>query len=525
MEKTKRLQAAEAVRDRAWKKRDDYTARLDDVYTYCLPMRRGDIAQASADKIFDMTSLIGTMWSAQNLKSDLSPSGSQRVEMEAGPLAKRLGDKHELKAYDRKLADLSTEIDPFFQAGDFDTALEETCVDLMIAKGAIMPVRHKRDQPVKFINIPIDRIATLTGLTGEHYFMSWKQRATVEQVVGHFKNGDFHEDFKKAVKDKPEQEVTLYQDYSRLADGRWQLVAYCDDMCADFIVQDFYRTQPIAIPSYFQDPGNELGGGPLLYAMPSIMTLNKAQELALRSAAVQLLGIWGYRAGGTFNPDAISMGAGSFWPMMSTGGVLGPDVQRLDPATGRLDIARMVIEGLRDDVKQALFDNRLPRESGTPASAAEVLQRIREGAKANIGAFGRINRGLMPVIVPRVAEILFEWGYIDFPLTINEMLVTIRTRSPMQEALDAGRLQSSVNYFDLVQAVAGPEDVDEHIVVDLFLEEARKVLNVPLQMIPNENQKKKIRADKQQQQAAVTAAQFALEAQKAAPEQPAGAVL
>jgi len=523
--KSPELARQEGKAKRAWGQREPFEHHLTDVYTYCLPMRRGSIAKQSADRLFDMTSTIGAMYSAQNLKNDISPPGQLRVEMEAGPLARRLGSADEVKAYDRRLSLLSEEIDPFFQIGDFDTALEETCVDLMIGMGAIMPVKGSRDKPVIFCNIPADRIATLRDVHGQLTFASWKQAATLEAIEAAFPKGTYSAEFRRALKEKPEESVDLWQNFERLPSGQWSMAVYTSNHCDDLILTQVYRTQPLAVPTYFQDPGNPFGGGPLLYALPSIKTLNKAQELAVRSAAVQLLGIWGYRAGGTFNPDMVRVGAGEFWPMMSTGGVLGPDVQRLDPASGRLDVARMVVEGMRDDIKQVLFDNRLPRDRGTPKSASEIVARIQESARANIGAFGRISRALMPVIVPRVAEILFEAGYIEFPLSINEMLVTVRTRSPMQEALDAGRLQSSLNYFDLVQAVAGPEAADEHLKADLFLGAARKVLNVPLDWVPDDEEKAGLRKAKADQQAAVTAAQFALEAQKAAPEQPAGALI
>ena len=39
------------------------------------------------------------------------------------------------------------------------------------------------------------------------------------------------------------------------------------------------------------------------FALPTVKTQNKAQELALKAFAIQMLGIWAYRSGGTLNPD------------------------------------------------------------------------------------------------------------------------------------------------------------------------------------------------------------------------------
>lgn len=510
---------------RAWQEQSGLKAIFEDVYTYCLPFRRGNISKQTADRVFDMTSMLGSMYSAQNLKNDLSPPGQDRIALEPGPLAKKQVRGREMQTYERALRGIADDVNPHFNAGDFDTALEEACVDLLIGRAGIMPIRGRAGgNPVRFVCIPTERLAIQSDVFGQLTLISWRQEAKAEQIADAFPQGDFDDDFMKTIKDNPDSDQILFQDFERLPSGRWRMRVYCE-RSKRFILQQLYRSQPVAVPYYFQTPGDVLGGGPLTYALPSIKTLNKAQELALRAGAMQLLGIWGYRAGGTFNPDTVRLGAGEFWPMLSTGGVLGPDVQRLDPATGRLDIARMLIDGMRDDIKQALFDNRLPRQQGTPVSAQEIVARLRENAKANIGAFGRIWRGLMPVLTPRITEILYEAGLVEFPLSANELLAEIRPLSPMQQAIDASRLQSTINYFDMVQAVAGPESVDEHIKVDTVLKETRRVLAIPDGWAPSADERNQLRQAKAQQQAAITAAQFALEAQKVAPEQPAGVMI
>jgi hypothetical protein len=66
---------------------------------------------------------------------------------------------------------------------------------------------------------------------------------------------------------------------------------------------------------YHRVPGEPYGRGPILLALPTIKTLNKAVELTLKAAAIQMLGIWGYRPGGSFNPDTVRLGPGEIWPM------------------------------------------------------------------------------------------------------------------------------------------------------------------------------------------------------------------
>ncbi|MBL4768036.1 MAG: hypothetical protein JKY94_10030 [Rhodobacteraceae bacterium] len=513
--------------EKVWQKRGVWDGYIKDAYDYALPHRlSGGQAPSGAatDKLFDMTAPMGAMYFAGNLQKDLFPPASSKFSFAPGPLLQARMPAKELIVAERMLQGISKRIDPFFQAGDFDTAANEACWDLGIGTGAIMPVRGDKHQPLFFINIPFQNLACEADAWGRNHFISWRQTLTVEAIhKGFLETGKFSEDFLEAVKNKPNTEVQFYQDFFKV-DGGWKWVGYADKYCDEFIVEVKTRTQPLAVGRYYRAPGEPYGRGPILMALPAIKTLNKAQELALRSAAVQLLGIWGYRSGGTFNPDMVNLGPGEFWPMMSTGGQFGADVQRLDPATARLDVANMVIEGMRDDIKGVLMDNRITDDGSTPPSARQIVAILQDRADANIGAYGRLSREFMPVLAPRAAEILFEQGFLDMPLQMNELLLSVKVRSPMQTALDARQLESTMTYFDMVAAVAGPENVDEHFNRDVALKDARDVLDLEEDIAPTETQRKKIRADKVEAQTMLQTMQFGLEAAKVMPDQAQGVI-
>ena len=200
-----------------------------------------------------------------------------------------------------------------------------------------------------------------------------------------------------------------------------------------------------------------------------------------------MLGIWGYRAGGTFNPDTVRLGPGEFWPLQSTGGILGPDVQRLDPAAGRLDVARLIIGSGQEQIREALLDTRLFDDGGTPASASEVALRQAQNAKVHIGAYGRLNRETVAVIVPRAMEILAEWRILPNMMSFNELLVSMYINSPLAAALKADELTGMVNYYQLVVSVRGQQQLTSRdIQLDRFLDRARNIMLVKPDIVPTE---------------------------------------
>lgn len=507
--------------DNTWGARTGWTRIYQDAYDYAVPHRRpsgGSNGPIRApDKIFDMTAPMSAMLFAGNLQRDLFPAGQSTFEMETGPLAAMVLTPEDRKRFDRELSRTSSLIHPFFLAGDWDTAVHEMCVDLAVGTGALLPVKGTANNPVMFAAIPFDQLAISTDAFGRVNLVSWKQMLRVDQIVDAWPNGRFPEDFKEQAKLRPSDEKTVYQDWWK--DGRenggWHFGARLDNS-TELIAHERYRTQPIAIPRYYRVPGEAYGRGVVLTALPTIKTVNKAQELALKSFAINMLGIWGYRAGGTFNPDTARLAPGEFWAMQATGGVLGPDVSRLDTPQASFNVANMMIGDLQSQIKEAMFDTRLPDYEGTPRSASEMAGRLQQRTNIHIGAFGRLVNEIMPVIVPRVAEILYEFGIMQNMQRIDDLLVAVKVRSPMQAALNADRIAAIANYFDFVRLFAGDEYKDLFIKQDRVLDRVADGFQIEKDLIPSPDEQKQIKADidaaKQQQMQAMMAAEMAKQA-------------
>jgi dihydroneopterin aldolase len=500
--------------EKAWQARAPWDALYQEAYDFVLPMRRPGGAgkrKTAPDRLFDMTAPMSAMYFAGSLQRDLFPAGQPTFVLEAGPIAAQALSEEDRKKFDRELEKVATLIHPFFLSGDWDTAVHEMCIDLAMGTGAIIPLKGDPKTPVHFACVPFDQLAISVDAYGRVNHVSWKQMFEREQLIGAFPKGKWPNDYEKKAETHPTQEVELFQDFwADPQDRGWHYCSYVKES-AEPIVQERTRAQPIAVPRYYRVPGEAYGRGVILTALPSIKTLNKAQELSLKSAAINLLGIWGYRSGGTFNPDTVRLGPGEFWAMQSTGGALGADVQRLDPASARFDVAKMLIGDLQQQIKQAMFDTRLPEYQGTPRSASEIAGRLRQKADVHIGAFGRLVNELMPVIVPRVAEILFEGGYLAAqPLDIDQLLVSIKVRSPMAAALNADRLASITNYLEMVASLAGPQSLRLYANMEKVMERIASGLQIDKDLIPTDEDRKRLQqeiAQAQEQQVALMAAQ------------------
>ncbi len=495
-------------RTAAWTDKTVWNGIYADAWRYVVPYRKPVNGPQGADRgndrighLYDNTAIVSTFRGAGKMQQDLFPPGQPFFRLRPGPLtkliARRAGDNggpplggaeepKDFAYFERQLDSLSEQITPWFLSGEWDNATSEMCIDLYVGTGILLIVEGDNDRPIRFLTLPIDECALEGGPYGDVGGLFWKTRMSRRAIQVAFPKGKFPPAFLDAVKDaaKASEEIELFQDFVQETKGkfRWKLVVSIAESEAPIVVQR-YRTQPFAAPRYFRVPGETHGRGPALLAIPTVKTLNRAMELALKNFALNMLGIWIYRPGGTFNPDTVSKAPGAFWPVQATGGVMGPDVSRLDTGGGRADLSNIVINELRAQIQTALHDEQVPDTGSTPRSATEWMARMAR-IKANwVGAFGRMIHEVIPVAVCRVVEILYNRGLITVDLTIDQLLVAVEVLSPLAQALKADAHKTTVEAMQLVASVQGPQAIGRYFKIDELLPEMIKDLGVDSEFV------------------------------------------
>jgi hypothetical protein len=495
--------------DKAWSDRAAWDHLYQDVYDFAIPYRRpaARVGKGAVriERVFDATAIESSFRAAGQLHSDLFPPGFGRLA--PGAVSKAALPPAELEKLEAQLNGVSTIMSAFFETGEFATSTAEMCIDLMAGTAALLPLEGDAREPVRYACIPFDELAIECDAFGRPVGIYWKQSLTHRQIKDAFPNGVFSEAFKNRD-NYPDEELELRQDFIRdPKSGKWTFCAYTADSEHPIDEQE-YLTQPMAVPRYHRVPGEPYGRGPILLALPTIKTLNKAVELTLKAAAMQMVGIWGYRPGGTFNPDTVRFGPGEFWPMQATGGVLGPDVTRLDPSSGRVDVGQLITQELRLQVQSMLGDDRLPEKGATPVSATEIMARMKRIAQNYLGAWGRIVQEVHPVIVRRVLEILHRQKFKGIQqLDIDGLLIKLDVQSPITAAIKAAAHSRIIDFIELCMAVKGtPMAADLIVKVDDALRAIGKE-QIPNELIRTKTEQKQLEKVMAQAAAAIAAAQ------------------
>jgi hypothetical protein len=194
------------------------------------------------------------------------------------------------------------------------------------------------------------------------------------------------------------------------------------------------------------------GRGPLLQAMPAIKTLNLTVQLILENAEMAIAGSYVYDDDGVFNPDNITIQPGTFIPRSP-----GSNIDSLQ-SPSRFDVAQLVIEDMRRNVRKALFIDELDTRPNakTPLSATEVSERLADVARDMGAVAGRMQKEFLQPLVQRIIAIYTDQGLIDIPKVDGRELRIVPV-SPLLRAQDQQDVSDFVRFQQTVAGTFGPE--------------------------------------------------------------------
>ena len=198
--------------------------------------------------------------------------------------------------------------------------------------------------------------------------------------------------------------------------------------------------------------GEVWGRGPLINALPSIKTANLVVELTLENAEMAITGMWQGADDGVMNPDTVSLVPGTVIPM-------APNSSGLQPleTPGRFDVANLILEDMRANIKRALYDEMLGPMNQTPMSATEVVQRVTELQRRIGSPIGRLTMELLVPIVRRVLFLLVRKGIIQNVPILDGKSMKAKPVSLLARQQSAEEVNNVVEFLGIIAQTQGPQ--------------------------------------------------------------------
>lgn len=489
---------------------------IDDLHAYVLPYRapRGhrEAGAQRVDKIFDSTAPKAAFRFAGRMQNDVTPDFQNFFELKLGPAA--TGTDDQKKSVNALLETASHIVIATLQASGFAVAAHEMYTDLFGGTGAMLMLEDE-DDVVQFISVPFAEVALKENGRGKVVGVYWQRDFEAGDLPDGWDKTTLSKELADLAEAKPSEIVKIMQacEYNRKT-KRWDFVVFVADDAEKHgqLHHSEHRTSPWLTPRFYKVPGEVQGRGPGMLGLPTVKTLNRVTELSLQAALFAILGLWTVRNDGVFNPKTARMVPGGLLKVQSNGGPMGPTLQRLE-TPGRFDVANLVLEDLRANAKQAMFDDTLPPDTGAVRSATEIVERLKRLNQDLSGAYSRLVLEIVRPLVQRMLDILGRRGVLPDGLNIDQLLMQISIVAPIARGQQAQDVSNIVEWLEIIMALGGQEGLMLNAKVEKIFTDIGRKLGVSESYMRSDEEKSAI----QQMVAQIMARSQAGAAQQAEP--------
>jgi hypothetical protein len=467
--------------DKARKIRQPWETWFDDCFKYAMPGRSSftdrNKAQTDGSTIYDETAVVGVQEFASRIQSGIVPNFSRWADFAAGSDI----PEEEVKAVEEDLDKVTNFVFEIIAESNFASESFEALLDLSVSCGALEIFEGDAVKPVVFNAVPMAELYLEDGCDGRIAKIYRERGYTLEDIETKYRNGlTLTKELKEELAKGPQKFVEIVcRDLMAYSEEAWH--KYVVHIKTKTVVwKNYYRgtgSAPIIVFRWSKTAGETWGRGPLFNVLPAIKTCNLVVEMILQNAQMAISGIWTIEDDGTINTDTIELVPGTVIPYAQ--GTTG-----LKPAqpTGDFNVAQLVLNEMRANIKKGLYNEMLGNPEKTPMSATEVAERMADLARSIGSAFGRLQSEFVVPVLQRIVWILKKLGLIEMP-TVNGKTVKVRATSPLAQAQNHQDILAIDRLAQFVGERFGPQLAGLFLKGDEIAEYVGKKLQVPQKFV------------------------------------------
>ena len=474
--------------------KDHWKDRFEEAYEYCLPNRESfydeSPGQRRTDKIFDETAVVGVQEFASRLQAGIVPTFARWADFQAGSEIPP-EQKPEINLELDKITDYVFQI---LQTSNFNQEIHEAFMDLAIGTGVMLVEEGDAINPIKFSSIPLTRVCLNNGPDGAIDTVYRTRYCKPDEINILYPKAVLPENFDPLRQTKKIKIVeAVYKIYEPNVE-KYKLCVVMEDP-KHILFEETYTGEganPYLVFRWNKASGEVYGRGPVFNAMSAIKTCNLTIELILQNAQMSVSGVYTYEDDGVINPDNISLVPGSLIPV-------APGSRGLVPiqAASNFDVAQLVLNDMRANIKKALYMEALGRPEGTPMTATEVSERMADLSRQIGASFGRLQSELINPLLRRIIRILSKQGRIDIP-KVNGREVKIAPRSPLAQAQHLQDVADVTRFNEIIAGTFGPQMINLIVDQNATAKYLAEKMNLPEKLIRDEEEQKQL-ADRMSQ--------------------------
>ena len=441
--------------EKAFSDRDQNRNLFDDCYELLSPYRNTLSKQGGTfntpTRQYSSTGQISAANFVNTLQREFTPPFTRWSMLQAGP-----GVPEEKRAQlNEQLEKLTDQVFAYINASNFSTASAEMYWELGVGTGALWLHEGDQEQPLNFIAAPVSQMGLSEGKFGTIDFRCRRQSLKGVVIPQTWPNAKISAQLQNTLKQDGDKEFIVtelfHYDYEMSV---WRYCVVVDEG-KEKIFEAEHTEEICFTPRWMKIPSHAWGIGPFVQALADIKTDNVLTEFQLRSAALDVAGVYTITADGGMNPNTVNIAPNTFIPVERNAGENGPTIQRLDTG-GNFQLQEFLKNGLTDQIRKIMLDNRLPAETPQPKTAFEIAQRMKE-FQVDIGsAYGRIMFEFIVPLWKRVLSILSRKGLIELPdgFTVDNFFIQVLVTSPIAQVQKMDDLNKFMQGYAMVQQIS-----------------------------------------------------------------------
>lgn len=448
----KRYQSAQTVAD-LW------ASILEACYYYAVPYRnrfyrpKEQQGEFKGTRLYDTTAVEATKTFVSKIHDAMTPPQVQwgYLDIDESFDTEEDIDKNQIQ---ESLDDYMRKLFVYIHRSNFDVVINECYFDLAIGTSCLVTNSFTDEQPLLFTSVPMDKLAIEEAFTGriESWYRYWED-VKINEIKVRWPNAMLTEEMMMMLIENPDAVCRkLYEGvmYMPHRDKPYMYMVGTEE-CP--ILCDEFESNP-GIVWRFQKVNSEVfGRGPVMDALPSIISLNELARIELAAANLNTFKPYMGFSDAVFNPHTFKLEPFSVIPIAPIGaGSQAP----LIPLPGSADpsFSQLTIQDLRNQIKTLLFNDVNPNESIQPQTATELMI-VQQSLAQKIGPlFSRLQQEFLWPVIKRCAYILDKRGLLPYP-QLDGVKVNFRYRSPLSLAKGQQDIARFTQYFQLMQGIWG----------------------------------------------------------------------
>jgi hypothetical protein len=345
----------------------------------------------------------------------------------------------------------------YIHASNFDTVINECYYDLSIGTSALVINQQNDNQPFLCTSIPMDKLAIEEAANGkiESWYRTW-QNMKIAELNLRWPKISLSQNLILDMMSNPDAVVrNIYEGVAFFANAPkpYCYAVWADD---DVLFSEFLESSPGIIWRFKKTNNETWGRGPVMEALPSIISLNEMARMELAAGNLNVFRPYMAFSDAVFNPHTFRLEPFTIIPIAPIGTNGQPPLIPL-PGSSDLNFTQFTIADLRLQIKALLFAEEPQDSAGIQPQTAYELSLKQQNLAQKIGPlFSRLQQEFLWPVIKRFAYILHTMGKLPYP-KMDGRYINFKYKSPLALVKGQSDVARLIQFVQTLQGILGPE--------------------------------------------------------------------